>query len=493
MTQKRINRGDTVLDLGCGLMLDIMDFCPTYPKSKLHCKELIGVDAYKPYLDWLNGKGIKTVHHDLRELPLPFPDKGFDVVLMLDVLEHLDSVEQATKLVNEAKRVARKTIFVVTPRHYDPKTYNPFHAETKEPFSPYYNFGLDNKLQHHHFAVTEGWFKPNGFRLIPIARRKTNSEHFFAVYGENYLDSGLKILHCWDQAGVNCLMALYQRELGHQADIIMRKEFDSHCYFYGFSEKIMELLPAPEGSASKRIYLHFPEFTKGIIRYFRKKSMALKFYLRVLRDAKDYDVLHVNSVWMVCLLLPFKKKILEFHGDDMRKSPTFVNPVSRFIVRAFIRFYSLFNPVYVSTEDLLDEGLPNLIWIPNPVDTLIFKLRKGFEPNTALYSAMWYEDEAPIVKLAEERGWKLTIHRRKDNAWIPYEKMPDFLRGYEYYIDRYAIHSLSKTALECLAMGLKVVRWDGAILEGLPSEHEPLKVAQNTLEIYNKTLGRKVE
>lgn len=480
-----------MLDLGCGLMLDIMDFCPTYPKSKLHCRELVGVDAYRPYLEWLNEKGVRTVHHDLRVLPLPFADKSFDVVLLLDILEHLDSLEQVTALVNECKRVTRKTIFVVTPKKYDPDTYDPFFAEKFESFSPYHLFGQDNNLQHHHFAVPHGWFAAQGFSLSPIYRRKADKEHYFAIYGRAAQYTGLRILHCWEQAGVNCLMALHQRELGHQADIIMRKEFDSHCYFYGFAEKVMELLPAPENSASKKVYLYFPEFFKSIIRYVRKKSMAVKFYLRVMREAKNYDILHVNNVWLVCLLLPFKKKVMEFHGDDMRKSPTFVNPMSRFFTRLFIRIYTLFSPIYVSTEDLLQDGFSNAIWVPNPVDTGIFQPRTEFEPHSAVYCAMWYEDEAPIVKRAAEMGLKLTIHRRKDNAWIPYEKMPEFLSRFEYYFDRYAIHSLSKTALESLAVGLKVIRWDGEQVEGLPSIHEPQNVTQNTLAIYYKKLGRR--
>ena len=61
---------------------------------------------------------------------------------------------------------------------------------------------------------------------------------------------------------------------------------------------------------------------------------------------------------------------------------------------------------------------------------------------------------------------------------IPYGEMPKVLNRYEYYIDRMSPKSLSKTALEVLACGLKVIRWDGRVVSGLPLEHRPERVAE---------------
>ncbi len=487
LIQNQIGKDDTVLDLGCGLMLDIMDFCSDYPKTRLQCKDLVGMDAYQPYLDYLNQRGIKTLNHDLRLNPLPFGDKSFDIVLLLDVIEHLDNIHQVDKLIAEAKRISRKSIFIVTPQKYDTKKFDPFRID---PTNLYHKFGTDNKLLYHHFAVTKEWFEGHRFHIIDVYGLRRKKEHYFAVYNNYETNSETRILHVWEQAGVNCLMAKYQIQLGNNVHIIMCNEFDSHCYFYGFIRKTVQIEPIPEGELSKRIFLKCPKFVRDWARTLRRKLPIFKFYFRVIEESKDYDILHINSVWQVCLLLPFKKKIVEFYGDDLRNSPSFSSPLKKLLTRTFVRFYTLFSPIYVSTEDLLDEGFKNAVWIPNPVDIEHFKPRDKYEPNTALYCKMWYEDPAPIIKMSNEKGWKLTIHDRKNNAWIPFEDMPTFLSPFEYYIDRYIIKSLSKTALEALSLGLKVVRYDGEIICGLDPIHDPTNVAKMTLDIYNKVLGK---
>lgn len=45
---------------------------------------------------------------------------------------------------------------------------------------------------------------------------------------------------------------------------------------------------------------------------------------------------------------------------------------------------------------------------------------------------------------------------------------------------------LSKTALEALACGLKVITWKGKIIEGLPPENHPENVAKRIFNIYLK-------
>lgn len=80
--QTQIDPENTVLDLGCGIMQATLDVLPAYPKTKLQCKRLLGVDVYQPYLDFLKAKGIETLRHDLTQLPLPLKDKSFDVVLL---------------------------------------------------------------------------------------------------------------------------------------------------------------------------------------------------------------------------------------------------------------------------------------------------------------------------------------------------------------------------------------------------------------------------
>jgi hypothetical protein len=69
--------------------------------------------------------------------------------------------------------------------------------------------------------------------------------------------------------------------------------------------------------------------------------------------------------------------------------------------------------------------------------------------------------------------------------------MPQVLTQYSVYVDLKHIggallQAPSKTALECLACGLKVLNHRLEFIEKLPEEHHPQKVAAQVLEIYRK-------
>lgn len=72
---------------------------------------------------------------------------------------------------------------------------------------------------------------------------------------------------------------------------------------------------------------------------------------------------------------------------------------------------------------------------------------------------------------------------------IPHRKMPMLLNQYEYFIDHCHVPALSKTGLEALACGCKVVRWDGKIIQGLPLEHRPENVIEKLKKIYLEVLN----
>lgn len=119
--QKEITKDDTVLDLGCGIMqattnslqqklekrwLFIKD------QKEIECKSLLGCDIVDKYLD-VAKKHFPVIHLEMDELHR-FMDLSFDVVICIDVLEHLLKV-QAYNTINEMKRIARKKIIVYTP------------------------------------------------------------------------------------------------------------------------------------------------------------------------------------------------------------------------------------------------------------------------------------------------------------------------------------------------------------------------------------------
>lgn len=90
-----------ILDIGCGTGA-IMD----YLKNKGH--EVFGVDMSDEALKYCQAKGLAVEIGKADRVD--FPDGYFDVVLSLDVLEHLDNDQEA---VNEARRLLKKGGFFI--------------------------------------------------------------------------------------------------------------------------------------------------------------------------------------------------------------------------------------------------------------------------------------------------------------------------------------------------------------------------------------------
>jgi hypothetical protein len=69
--------------------------------------------------------------------------------------------------------------------------------------------------------------------------------------------------------------------------------------------------------------------------------------------------------------------------------------------------------------------------------------------------------------------------------------MPDLLKKYNTYIDIKFVNgklleSSSKTALESLACGLKVLNYKLEYIDKLPQMHNPVNVVNQLENIYNK-------
>jgi ubiquinone/menaquinone biosynthesis C-methylase UbiE len=60
-------------------------------------------------LEYLKGLGFQTFHH--------FIDDSYDVVLSMDSIEHL-KLEDAEKMIEEMKRIARKKVIIYTPTEF---------------------------------------------------------------------------------------------------------------------------------------------------------------------------------------------------------------------------------------------------------------------------------------------------------------------------------------------------------------------------------------
>ena len=106
----------SVLDVGCGRgMLGCLLRIYREPER------LVAIDAYKPYLEFVKKMGAydTVLDLDLSEAKLPFKDKEFDIVLCLEVIEHLQK-EVGLKLLGELERVGRRVV-ISTPGVFFPQ------------------------------------------------------------------------------------------------------------------------------------------------------------------------------------------------------------------------------------------------------------------------------------------------------------------------------------------------------------------------------------
>lgn len=101
--------GDEVLDLGCGIM--------PATGGRLAVKKHVGLDSFQPYLDRI---GPPTINGRLPGALEGMADKSFDVVMLLDVIEHLEKSE-ALAAITGAERLARRMVILFTPEGFVPQ------------------------------------------------------------------------------------------------------------------------------------------------------------------------------------------------------------------------------------------------------------------------------------------------------------------------------------------------------------------------------------
>jgi len=94
----------SILDIGCG---DGRNFNPT---SGIY----VGIDGNNRILSYKPETINFLMDYDFSDGNIPFLDKTFDVVLLIDVIEHLEK-DKAVLLLKEAERIARERIIIYTP------------------------------------------------------------------------------------------------------------------------------------------------------------------------------------------------------------------------------------------------------------------------------------------------------------------------------------------------------------------------------------------
>ena len=265
----------------------------------------------------------------------------------------------------------------------------------------------------------------------------------------------MRVLHVTNIAGVPSLLVEGLAEEGIEADLIGRKRNP-----YGFPhETVVDV-----------------------------SVMLFPFYL--LRLSQDYDLVHVHAlsyrhffnIDVFLLKMSKAKLVVHLHGTEIRESS------NKLSTKASLE---ICDQVLVGTPDLLSY-YPKAIWLPTPIDPVFKSLKNPQRYGRALYIKKWYEPEAEemVRKKCDEIGLELRVLHRP----IPYSEMPRFLNQFEVFFDQQTIPSLSKTALEALACGCRVISWKGLITnsEEIIEQHKLRVVRERLIEIYENILSQAI-
>ena len=106
---------ENLLDVGSGRGVFLFPFLEAFPWVEVTSVDLLAHRV--EFLQDLSRGGITNLRAEQRDICLqPFPEKSFDVVTVLEVLEHIPDVEKA---VFAAVRMARRHVVVTVPSKPD--------------------------------------------------------------------------------------------------------------------------------------------------------------------------------------------------------------------------------------------------------------------------------------------------------------------------------------------------------------------------------------
>ncbi len=145
-------QGRSILDLGCGKG-GPMRFINRH--KQFHC---VGLDIFGPHLSKAKEQGSHNDYVLCDVQRPPIKEKTFDIVLCLEVLEHL-SKEDGQKLIADMERIARRQVIVTTPLgRYRQGTFDE---------NPYYE---------HKYIWSPEELKRLGYKVKTLGLRNTGGE-----------------------------------------------------------------------------------------------------------------------------------------------------------------------------------------------------------------------------------------------------------------------------------------------------------------------------
>mgnify|MGYP003526586461 CR=1 len=102
----------TILDVACGL---------SFKSKYIPAQVRVGVDIYDEYFKHIEiDVPYAVVKYDVRKLKDIFIPKSFDLVIALDIIEHLEK-EESLELIRQCEEIAKLGVVLETPKGYIPQ------------------------------------------------------------------------------------------------------------------------------------------------------------------------------------------------------------------------------------------------------------------------------------------------------------------------------------------------------------------------------------
>ena len=276
----------------------------------------------------------------------------------------------------------------------------------------------------------------------------------------------MKVLHIWNTAGIAGFIAQAMDEIhGTKSKVMMRASCDPYgCTVHGEN-------------------------------YDERASI---FLLRCLAHCFFNDVIHVHGLeglvpWIRWLTR--RPVFLHYHGSDIRG-----------LWADKKRFWKYAHEIFVSTPDLLEGAPEGTTYIPNVVNEELLDYIKYLRRDlghikrcagVALHDRRWADEEAH--EYARKHGYEINYYTRTETEGLPhvenlkrlakYEAFIDVKRDFPGYGDGEILRAHSLTGLEALYLGLKVIRWDGELIDSFPKRHR----AENVVGLLYWFYGRYVK
>ena len=305
----------------------------------------------------------------------------------------------------------------------------------------------------------------------------------------------MKILHINDQAGVACILAKYQSIKGRESKVLSYNKIDKF----------------------------------GILKFYNDYVDIVErdnFVAYCISEAKDANVIHIHSKEELVIKMRktfgnSKKIILHYHGTDIRglknknnqiffniqntktRAKSFGAKVKNRLRLIQMGYYQplqtesqkLADEILVSTPDLLSL-LPDAKYLPNPVDVEHFPKDNNVSKTSSNNNALTIKNETGNIEQTLQYCKENNINLKIDvfdrtKTPLLHQEIPNLLKKYKVYVDIRIVNdkileSLSKTALESLACGLKVLNYKLEYLYKLPEMHNPTNVVDQLENIYKK-------